>query len=502
MNTFDFILPASRNAVSAERENTLAPPAAKKSAEPFDSLMHRALARPVPSPEENNSPVRKPAREIRPRPADKAEPASPRKVKDAAPQFVFVRNDPAGPANAGSNLSATAPEAKGDVASKPDAAPAAPPAAANPVSPADDSTAAAMQLLAAGAGADVLAPAPVLANSFSTTGSQSPGNDAAAGSAVGTGSSTSASGAVEKNGEARAKAAAEKGKEIPGAASDPAKKTEATDGAVPITALLDKAEKVDETPANIANSATAKPHASPLETTGTSAAQQAATMNKAEHEAKVAGTPEPSLAGVTVMSALQSAAHAKPAARAAARVESSEAPTPANFSSAERTPSTAETSSTNLISASSQTELRTRALDRTHDILALQGLRLKETNAGSLSVVIKPGAGVQLALQLKQTADGIEAQAILQQGDFKQLNQHWADLQQRLVERGIKLAPLGQDGSSMNSGSENFQRPSQQSAEQYSLSAGAFAEFASAGAATARPVPAVAVTARGWEGWA
>ena len=225
-------------------------------------------------------------------------------------------------------------------------------------------------------------------------------------------------------------------------------------------------------------------------------------MNKAEHEAKVAGTPEPSLAGVTVVSALQAAAHTKPAARATARVESSEAPTPANFSSAERTPSTAETSATNLISASSQTELRTRALDRTHDILALQGLRLKETNAGSLSVVIKPGAGVQLALQLKQTADGIEAQAILQQGDFKQLNQHWADLQQRLVERGIKLAPLGQDGSLMNSGSENFQRPSQQSAEQYSLSAGAFAEFASAGAATARPAPAVAVTSRGWEGWA
>ena len=502
MNTFDFILPASRNAASAERENTLASPAAKKSAEPFDSLMHRALARPTPSSEENNSPVKKPTREIRPRPADKAELANPRKAKDAAPQSVFVCNDPAGPANAGSNLSADAPEAKGDAASKPDAAPAVSPAAAAPVSSADDAMAAALQLLAAGVGAAVVAPAPVLANSVSTTGSKSPGNDAAATSAIGTGTSVSAPGAVEKNGEPRAKEAAGKGKEIPGAASDPAKKAEATDGAVPITALLDKAEKVNETPANIANSATAKPHASPLETTGTSAAQQAATMNKAEHEAKVAGIPEPSLAGVTVVSALQAAAHTKPAARVAARVESSEAPTPANFSSAERTSSTAETSSTNLISASSQTELRTRALDRTHDILALQGLRLKESNAGSLSVVIKPGAGVQLALQLKQTADGIEAQAILQQGDFKQLNQHWADLQQRLVERGIKLAPLGQDGAAMNNGSENFQRPSQQSAEQYSLSAGAFAEFASAGAATTRPVPAVAVASRGWEGWA
>ncbi len=502
MNTFDFILPASRNAASAERENTLAPPTAKKSAEPFDSLMHRALARPTPSSEENNSPVKKPVREIRPRPADKAEPAGPRKAKDAAPQFVFVCNDPAGPANAGSTLSTEAPEAKGDAAPKPDAAPAVSPTAANPVSSADDATAAALQLLAVGVGAAVAAPAPVLANSVSTTGSQSPGNDAAAVSAVDTGGLPSATGAVEKNGEARAKAAAEKGKEIPGAATAPAKKTEATDGAVPITALLVKADKVDETLANIADSATTRPHASPLETTGTSAAQQAATMNKAEHEAKVAGTPEPSLAGVTVMSALPSAAHAKPAARAAARVESSEASTLANFSSAARTPTTAETSSTNLISASSQTELRTRALDRTHDILALQGLRLKETNAGSLSVVIKPGAGVQLALQLKQTADGIEAQAILQQGDFKQLNQHWADLQQRLVERGIKLAPLGQEGAAMNSGSENFQRPSQQSAEQYSLSAGAFAEFASAGAATARPVPAGATASRGWEGWA
>jgi len=180
-----------------------------------------------------------------------------------------------------------------------------------------------------------------------------------------------------------------------------------------------------------------------------------------------------------------------------------DAPATVSVSSAERPPSTSETASTSLLSASSQTELRTRALDRTHDILALHGLQLKQTNTDSLHVVIKPGAGVQLSLQMKQNSDGIEAQAILQQGDFKQLNQHWAGLQQRLEERGIKLAPLGQDSSATNVGGENFQRPSpQQTPEQNSLSAGAFAEFASARAATSTPAAAAAVTAGGWEGWA
>jgi hypothetical protein len=227
-------------------------------------------------------------------------------------------------------------------------------------------------------------------------------------------------------------------------------------------------------------------------------------MNKAEPERKAAGTPEPDMPGVTVINALQSAASPKPAAKPAARIESSESTTTASVSTTERPSAPTDTSSSSSISASSQTELRTRALDRTHDILALQGLRLKESNASSLQVVIKPGAGLQLSLQLQQGADGIQAQAVLQQGDFNQLNQHWGELQQRLEERGIKLAPLGQDSSATFAGGENFQQPSQQPDRQDALSAGAFAEFATIGAASRGTAPAMATadTSRGWEGWA
>jgi hypothetical protein len=169
----------------------------------------------------------------------------------------------------------------------------------------------------------------------------------------------------------------------------------------------------------------------------------------------------------------------------------------------DRTAFSPEISSSNLISPASQTELRTRALDRTHDILMLHGTQLKQSNSDSLQVVIKPGAGLQLSLQMRQTSEGIEAQATLQQGNFNDLNKHWGELQQRLEERGVKLAPLGQDQAATTTGNENFQRPSNPSAEQNSLSAGAFAEFASVGAKTSAPSSSVAeVMSRGWEGWA
>jgi hypothetical protein len=148
--------------------------------------------------------------------------------------------------------------------------------------------------------------------------------------------------------------------------------------------------------------------------------------------------------------------------------------------------------------------LRVRALDRTHDIMALHGMRLKESNTDSLHVVIKPGAGLQLSLQLKQNGDGIEAHAVLQRGDFNQLNQHWTELQQRLEQRGIRLAPLGHENSAASNGNENFQRQPHPPAEQDSLTVGAFAEFAHAvagGGSSAARVSQVAAE-RGWESWA
>ncbi len=505
MKTLDFILPAHTTASASDHETLPLPRAAKKAAEPFDSLMHRALDKSVREPAEKNSPVKKSTGDNRAGHPQRPEPTSPRKSKPTSRPETRPQTSAPAASNADASSGVATPN---DQATSPEA----PVAETAPATVEQSDTTAAqaenqattLQQTVAAAYLTGAAPSPTTgtAKSSTTTGSPGAGNESTTITAVGTELTAGLAPVGEKNPEPGQRDHSEKGKEIPGSPSDPAKISGPTGGAVPIQALMEKAEQIEENPANVGNPATDKPHSAALDATGISAAQQAATMNKAEHAAKVAGATEQSLPGVTVVSALESAARSKPANRTAARVEASDAPVTANLSNAERAPQTSETSASSQISASSQTELRTRALDRTHDIMALQGLRLKETNAGSLHVVIKPGAGLQLSLQLKQTGDGIEAQAILQQGDFNQLNQHWSALQQRLEERGIKLAPLGQENANLNSGNENFQRPSQQSAEQNSLSAGAFAEFASAGAAAARAVPTGAVSSRGWEGWA
>jgi hypothetical protein len=287
--------------------------------------------------------------------------------------------------------------------------------------------------------------------------------------------------------------------EIPASSGESAKNSGSADGGIPIQALLDKAE-IGKEPASIAaNSAAGKPHPASPEAAGISAAQQDATMKSNDNAPIIAGQSEQNLPGVTVVAAEQSAARAKPAAKSDSRVESLE--TTANSSAVDRTSAASDTSSNNLLSAPAQTDLRVRAVDRTHDMVALHGMRLKESNADSLHVVIKPGAGLQLSLQLKQNGDGIEAQAILQRGDFDQLNQHWAELQQRLGQRGIHLAPLGHENSLAGNNNENSQRQQKQPAKQDSLPAGAFAGFADARPATASRVVRATVQ-RGWESWA
>jgi hypothetical protein len=80
------------------------------------------------------------------------------------------------------------------------------------------------------------------------------------------------------------------------------------------------------------------------------------------------------------------------------------------------------------------------------------------------------------------------------------LSQHWPELQQRLEQRGIKLAPLGGEANFSTAGDGSFQQD-QASREEAAQQASAFAEFASAGfagGATAR----LAVAHDGWESWA
>jgi len=151
-------------------------------------------------------------------------------------------------------------------------------------------------------------------------------------------------------------------------------------------------------------------------------------------------------------------------------------------------------------------DLRSRALERTHDMVALQATRLVESGSDTLHVVIKPGAGMQLSLELRQQGDGIEAQAVLQRGDFNHLNQHWPELQQRLEQRGIRLASLTGNETALTSDGQGGSQPHSQpeSPDADGLAAGAFAEFALSGPALPSPTPSSASRSshRGWETWA
>jgi hypothetical protein len=140
----------------------------------------------------------------------------------------------------------------------------------------------------------------------------------------------------------------------------------------------------------------------------------------------------------------------------------------------------------------------TQALERTHDLVAAHALRVSDVGTDSLQVVIKPGGGTQLSLELRQRGGGgVEVQAALQQGDFKNLSQHWPELQQRLEQRGIRLASLTDDGSLANNDSGTFKQNQNQPGE-------ALAELGLAtrtSGSFTQPTSRVKAAA-GWETWA
>jgi hypothetical protein len=142
-------------------------------------------------------------------------------------------------------------------------------------------------------------------------------------------------------------------------------------------------------------------------------------------------------------------------------------------------------------------ENQMQAMERTHDLVAAHAMRLDNVGSNTLTVVIKPGGDTQLSLELRQHGDGIEAQAALQQGDFHHLNQNWPELQQRLEQRGIRLAPLVDDGTGANSGGRQFQQPSKQPGEILSAPGFGKTQTVTLAQATVR-----AKAGTGWETWA
>jgi len=142
-------------------------------------------------------------------------------------------------------------------------------------------------------------------------------------------------------------------------------------------------------------------------------------------------------------------------------------------------------------------------LERTHELVATHAMRLENSGNTSLAVVIKPGGGTQLSLELRQKGNGIEVQASLQQGDYKHLSQNWPELQQRLEQRGIRLAALTDDGSSSFSGGAGglgsglFGQSNPQSMEPL-VATGLGGTLTTTTTAPSIPVK----TAAGWETWA
>jgi hypothetical protein len=243
--------------------------------------------------------------------------------------------------------------------------------------------------------------------------------------------------------------------------------------------------------------------ASPPGPHGTSAAKQDMTMKKADKTPKVAGQTEQDLPGIAVTGSEEPSKGQKLSTKDDShgdKLEVANIEMPLHILSSNDSPAPTVTAA----AATTSPTLDARVLERTHDIVALHAMRLNDANSNSLHVVVKPGAGIQLSLELRQSARGIEVHASLHKGDFEQLNQHWPDLQQRLEARGVRLGSLTTAENFTSGSHQQFQQSKQQSPNQDSLQAGAFAEFALAGSMTEAPgVRAARATAyRGWETWA
>ena len=235
---------------------------------------------------------------------------------------------------------------------------------------------------------------------------------------------------------------------------------------------------------------------------GTSAAKQDMTMKKAEKMQKVAGSGEQDLPGNPATGSEELPKGQKISEKGAAhgeKMDSTAMELPTRVSTSVNPPSETITSA----GVAPTPALDARVLERTHDIVALHAMRLTDTGAESLHVVVKPGNGIQISLELRQSARGIEVSASLHKGDYDQLTQHWPDLQERLEARGVRVSSLNPPENYTGS-SHHFHQSKQQSPQQESLHAGAFAEFALAGSMTEAPAARAARASayRGWETWA
>jgi hypothetical protein len=192
---------------------------------------------------------------------------------------------------------------------------------------------------------------------------------------------------------------------------------------------------------------------------GTSIAKQDMSMKQAEKTNKIAGQNEKVLPGNAVYAARGSTSSLSTDSIATTVTATAGSSTADNVDGLSAPPADS-------VAVAVATNNRTSALERTQELVTVSAARLSDSGNNSMQVVIKPDSGTQLSLELRQRGGNVEVQAALQQGDFNHLNQQWPDLQHRLEEKGIRLAPLTDDGASgSNSGSETFQNKQNQSNE-------------------------------------
>jgi hypothetical protein len=67
---------------------------------------------------------------------------------------------------------------------------------------------------------------------------------------------------------------------------------------------------------------------------------------------------------------------------------------------------------------------------------------LSRHDAASVSLVLTPDGNTQMALHVKLQQGRLEVLAVLERGDFAGLGAEWSNLQNRLAEQGVRLAPL------------------------------------------------------------
>ncbi|HTR40583.1 MAG TPA: hypothetical protein VMH87_03130 [Pseudomonadales bacterium] len=198
----------------------------------------------------------------------------------------------------------------------------------------------------------------------------------------------------------------------------------------------------------------------PPDAHGTSIAKQEVAMKQAEKTNNIAGQTEKVLPGGII-----SATKANASSYLSSNSEQVTATAAANSSQADSS-NAATTASLDAVDGSAMTDTRTRMLERTQEMVTVNAARLSDSGNSSMQVVIKPDAGTQLSLELRQQGGNVHVQAVLQQGDFGHLNQQWSDLQHRLGLKGIQLAPLTDDGSTAyNGGRETFQNKQSRTTE-------------------------------------